>query len=440
MKERRQGIIVSIINWVAIIFAISFKMTIVPYMVFSPIQYSNFFILVLIAFEIIALIANYSTGRRLQFGFLRFFPLSCYFILWLIQLLIVFVLFNEKYIGAGLFYALNDFLLCVLICSNIEAIIKLKPFDFVPREYTLFAFLNALLVTVSAVLMTVGVLAPLTNEVNSMCVLFEGNVETGQTYFWPGYLSIEIESMRLSEFGELTGLTFEPHLLCLLIFPAFFFLIPVVKKQKLIIKIAFLFVFVVAGIYGFSVTSFLALSVCIFLLILRSARHSLAMGVLFLLVIAFITYWFWDVFVQSVVVDYTRDKMFESTNSADYSKNNLALLFSPDSVIGGGIMFWPLYQGEEPNIGFVSFVFVVLFYVSSYFYCFRMIFSRDNNLLYIGLGVLYMMLHGMKLASSIFYMPFVAMCLCFLFYANRTRLHLCSSKKINKYESIKSYK
>lgn len=416
MTAKRNNLFISIVNFITIACSISYKITIFPYMLFYPFQYSDLFPLVLVALEFTTIIINRRNGLNIRVDFIKFLPLKAYFGIMLLQLFIAFIYLRINSIGAAFLFFADGWLLCVLVYSLcVKRTQNGNIINAVPVEYLILASVNVALVCCAAILMLANIVNPMTNNVSNMCVLFQGNVETGQTYYMPNFISIQNSSTRLTSLGELTGWAFEPHLFCLLVIPALFYIMgrPIKRIKKYIIVSCFL----LSAFFGFSVTGFIMLVIVGSVALLTGRGNSIINIILILSVIGCILVIFGDYLRNSLLIEYTRTKLVDNTASADYSIGNLEWSFSPKDILGQGIMRWDLKHNKNPDIGILSFILLLIYYLSSFHYTRKAILSSNKYVRFIGLGVLYVLLHSTKMANAVFYMPFISMQLVILYIA-----------------------
>lgn len=412
--------LLDILNFTTIACSISFKVTIFPYMLFYNLQYSDFFVLGLVALEIFTLAINKVKGLPLRTDFLKFRPIWAYFGIMLVQFVIAIGYQKINSIGAATLYYADCWLLCILVYSLCYKRINNSDIsEAAPIEYNIFAILNVLLVCISSTLIVANILPSMTNDVSNMCVLFQGNVENGQTYYMPYYLSLQNPSIRLTSLGELTGWAFEPHLFCLLVFPACFYLL--CRTNRTLLKCVFVSLFIYSAFWGFSVTGFLSLALVGIAMILCEGSKSVHKIILILVGIVLIVVFVGEQIQDSLLIEYTKNKLIDNTASADYSKSNLEWSLSPSSIVGQGIMRWDLANNHNPDIGFISFMMLIIYYGSTLYFIIKTIMSHNRQSRYLGYGVLYMYLHSMKMANAIFCMPIIAMNLIILFFAYKNR-------------------
>ena len=408
-----------VFNFATITAAISYRMTIFTDLLFYPIRYSRFAICAIIVFELLALLFNRWNGVVIRTNVLKFPPLRLLFILVVVQVLIAIIHLQIESVGAALFTGLNDFLLCILVysllCSRKQVL---------PKEYIYFAVFNIAVTVLAFFLTQVHILSPYTNEVNSLSSLFLGNSEAGQTYYMPGYLAIQSDNIRLLNVPYYLGWSFEPHVFCLFVLPAVFFMLGDTSKKslKLIILIVGAFIF----IESFSVTASLAGLACALLFFISSfsssgRKNNALLIASIAIVLGFLLYSMGALRFDFSLLDYSRVKIYEDTSSLEYSTNNLEGLLIPNSIIGDGIFGWDIRHTKDPNIGLISYPFLIAYFASVLYYCIKLVKSKQTYYALIGVGVLYTILHMLKLAQAAFCMPFLYLMLVVLFRAHEER-------------------
>lgn len=420
----KESLALKVINFITIACAISYRMTILPDLLFRTLMSSRFSICIFIILELIALFINKQCGLKIQWRVVKYPPLTYLLILSVIQVIIAIVNLQIESTGAALFTIVNDFLLCVLVYSLLCARKAV-----IPREYMTFAYFN-IVVTVIAVFLTLtGIMAPYTNEINGLSTLFQGNVESGQTYYMPHYIAVQSSNIRVAlTSASYFGWSFEPHVFCLFVIPAIFFSIAVSNKNAG----SQFFFYVLIGLFvvleSFSVTSFLAIVGCLllYLLVNYNKRGRLFVGVFVVLVTAVVLLWMNKNNIDLSFLDYTRSKLIDDTGSADYSANKLESLFIPDSFLGDGLFGWDIRHTKKPNIGILSWPFVIAYFITFLIHEIKAMRIKERVCSMASLGVLYAVFHMLKLSQSAFCMPFLFLMLAVL----------CRVEDISRYKGV----
>ena len=375
-EEYKESIALKVINFITITCAISYRMTILPDLLFHSLMSSRFSICIFIILELLALFINKQSGLEIQWRVVKYPPLTYLLILSVIQVLIAIVNLQIESTGAAIFTIINDFLLCVLVYSLLCARNAI-----IPREYITFAYFNIVVTVIAFFLTLTGIMAPYTNEINGLSILFQGNVESGQTYYMPHYIAVQSSNIRVAlTSASYFGWSFEPHVFCLFVIPAIFFSIAASNKNAGLQ----LFFYVLIGSFvvleSFSVTSILAIVGCLLLYLLVNYNKGvrLFVGVFVVLITAVILLLMNKSNIYLSFLDYTRLKLIDNTGSADYSANKLETLFIPDSFWGDGLFGWDIRQTKKPNIGILSWPFIIAYFITLFIHVIKAMRKRER--------------------------------------------------------------
>ncbi|HHX67811.1 MAG TPA: hypothetical protein GX708_07125 [Gallicola sp.] len=278
----------------------------------------------------------------------------------------------------------------------------------VNKYYIYFAAFNVLLIYLSILLQSIGLIKPFTNDVSSMYpALLGNNVETGQVYYMPGWISLQQNTIRIFDFipfGLLLGWTHEPHVLSFLVIPSAF-LILAKQNNPNRWSILYLILCGLAFIFAFSVTSTLVLFVSFILFLMVSKpKQKITLGIIFLIFIIIFTVTNLNF---SLFYDYIKLKTFENTSSLDYSVNNISKIIFPNSIFGNGVLLLKSKNDTQVDAGILSAFFYILLYVSLIIKSLKLIFKYKQKYLYYGLALIYFILHGLKLSSAVLAYPYM---------------------------------
>ena len=406
----KESLVLKVINFITIAATISYRMTILPDLLFRSVMLSRFNICCFIVIVLFTLFINYQNGLKIRWNVVKYPPLRYILVLSCLQVFIAMAYQQIESMGAAIFTGLNDFLLAVLVYSLLYARKTI-----IPREYIIFAFFNVGITIIALLLTITGIVSPYTNEVNELSVLFKGNVESGQTYFMPRFIAIQSSNIRVALSSvSYMGWSFEPHVFCLFVIPSFFYAMAVNKVKGKLILLIVLGLFI--ELEAFSVTSFLAIIGCLLAYFFANYHkgNRLLLGLLVGISGALLFVWMNNNSSELAFVDYTRVKLVDETGSALYSSNNLKRLFFPDSFFGDGIFGWNVRHTNDPNIGLLSWPFVIAYFATLIYHVLKTIKSTNRIVSMVGLGVLYSILHMLKLSQAAFCMPFLFLMLVIL--------------------------
>ena len=322
---------------------------------------------------------------------------------------------------ARLFCAINMFLFMayvynLIIYSNDNRISAIQK---ISRPYIYFALYNVVIVILAAFLIGAGIISATDNEiaVNSITRV---DVEAGQVYYFPKYISIVTSNSRLFSLQGIpmvTGLSHEPHVLNYFLIPSFFILLSINKFQK--------YKFLVYGVMFITLlfaTSTTVL-VCLGLMFVIDSIWSIIINrklvniIPMVLLVAVILY-FGGTALELLQSEFIR-KTVQDTDSMGYSQNILEYLLSPETLFGEGNAPRQFgYTMTTGNVGFVTFILDVSFFISILFCSLKLVFNRDSSIHYLGLASLYCILHTLKVPILFYSYPLYGFLLLINVYFN----------------------
>ena len=221
--------------------------------------------------------------------------------------------------------------------------------------------------------------------------------------FYPLWLTFVTSIDRgvpfFGEFGSFTGLCHEPHISTLLATPALFFTLANLRKHSMLLSLAFVFYSLIAT----SVTNIILLPLCviIYYFLVGSSRIAKAtiivVGVLLLLSYELLI----DLFGLQIVL-----LKFEVGNTSQATTSDLlTYMYSPQSFWGTGVMV-NYVNSHSTDIGFISFLLIVIYQVSFYYGLIRLFLQKNIYSIY-AIGILYFALHSIKLGQMAFQYPYL---------------------------------
>lgn len=271
--------------------------------------------------------------------------------------------------------------------------------------YIFYAIYNVSVIILSAIL--------LGTKVISVSNLYEfslgaDNINTGAEYLFPAYLSIINNASRLSFLSGLPlflGLSHEPHVLCFLIFPSLFFILSdntVKRETKFIIIIMYISVLLLS----ISTTAALVLMIVFLVHLLYNFFIRKRGGRLLLFITALLIAL--SPIIRMIYEEIIQLKVTTERGSLDYSMDVFKYILTPNAIFGYGTVATPkeIIEGKY-QIGLLSFILIIFFYIHFIFNVLRFVFSKNLMIHYIGLGLLYMALHMFKIAILIISYPYL---------------------------------
>lgn len=294
------------------------------------------------------------------------------------------------------------------------------------NPYIYFCLYNVFVVLLSVILLSLEILNPNMNELSNSSLINLGNnniVDNGAIYYFPGFLSINLNITRLSfipNIGLPTGLSHEPHILCFLILPSLFFIIAKPNYSK-ITKISLLICYILVCVFSTSATVFLVLLIILFLefLYVIYVKHNY-LNVFFFLIALFVVLYFAKDQISSIYNDFVFIKVKTETDSMDYSKDMINYILKPTSILGRGNIIAPS-ELKNNSIGLFSSIFDSLIFLLILYQTIKLFLSKNHFEHYVGLGILYFLIHSLKVSYLLFSYPFLIFILTIIFIINNRR-------------------
>lgn len=210
------------------------------------------------------------------------------------------------------------------------------------------------------------------------------------------------------DFGLFTGICHEPHISTLFISPALFFLIGSRNKaiKNYLLPAFFIIYFLIAS----SVTNFVIIPICsiLALVLVKNSRKSKVLIIsVFVLVLLYILLNL-SSFIESMNISFVLEKINDSTvySSRGVSTSILEYMYSPKTILGSGIFVLSGAPNSQ-DIGYINFLLIICFQILFLYGCYRFIFSNNNKKVLFGIGLLYFLLHSLKIGQMIFQFPFL---------------------------------
>ena len=280
--------------------------------------------------------------------------------------------------------------------------------------YKVYSYYNVFVIIFTAILVILGLLTVTAYPMPKIDIIAD-NVAAGQTYYFPGYLSVATQTNRIFEkdiIPMLTGLSHEPHILALLIVPSFFLSFTKNNKplNKVILYISYLLVIVI----GQSVTAigFFLLAIAfefIWLFVVRKNYSSVIVLALMALLIVFKAGSILDG-ITAMMMEKAGGDAISGEGSFGYTMQMLNYVISSTSLIGYGN--YPTGAGFELmscSPGYITGLLDILFFILFVIKLVRLLTSKIPYYHYIGLACLYFALHSLKVSFLIFHYPIMTL-------------------------------
>jgi hypothetical protein len=243
---------------------------------------------------------------------------------------------------------------------------------------------------------------PTNNNIGAEMNLFESNLrDPNYRYFYPSFLSVLMVSSEtripfFQDYGILTGLYHEPHIITFLITPSFFLIYRYLKsiKSKIIVFLCYILTFLIST----SATNLMSLTVTILIFIVVSNRSNL----LYILSFSLIALFGYLYFQDTALFSFIQDKL--TSGSSRYSQSTISFAFTPKTILGTSFYnleyldtYWN-NANKSMDVGFINFILNIIF-LSIFIFRIIIINLKRNyeNSFYIGLVSIYFLLHSMKI-------------------------------------------
>ena len=311
-----------------------------------------------------------------------------------------------------------------------------RPIESMLKPYMIYSGYNIFAIILCLLLIVFGVISATDNPIEENA-LTHVNVSEGQSYFFPGYLSLSLMSMRLlSVFNIplLTGLSHEPHVLLYLILPSLFIYLGQIKDSKLLMRFLVIFAFLVVLVVAMSTTAVICVALVFSLDILWHILHGNTKNKIFFflfITVTMVLIIIYGSFFINLMADEVMNKTSgSSTGSLSYTSEMLKYIVIPDSILGYGNV--PPANGQllkNYSAGVFTCLFDVLFYLIVVVTAVKLILNKDERIHYYGLACLYFLLHTLKVSFLTFAYPYLSLILVLMFISYKESKHSYYQKK-----------
>lgn len=260
--------------------------------------------------------------------------------------------------------------------------------------YKGYVIYNLAVILLMFILIIMGVpyqLNPLGDDV----MLISGHSEWNLDHYFPYYLCMTMFFHNIFPIPTLTGLSHEAHVIMFVITPGVFFLLGMKSKWKYAVLGAYLFTLIETT----STTAIICALVVLLMEIVRSAiikkQYALLLGAI---VIGSVCVWLFSDLL-SIVNMQVLYKLEGQDDSGATSQSMLGYLFSFRDLWGMGN--FPKEYGLDLNgqsAGIITGLLDLFLYMKLWSVALKCLLISDRQINYVGLGILYFLLHVAKVA------------------------------------------
>lgn len=260
------------------------------------------------------------------------------------------------------------------------------------NTYISYSLLNVVGVVLAFVLITQGLLDPLSNSID-ISILSKDD----EMAFFPGHLTIirPTDGTRVSflpVIGLFSGYSHEPNMVGYICIPAFFYLLYKLRIIRVkLINVIIIALYLLFFLITLSATSFISLTLVIIAgLFLSGFQKDKKKNWVILIVLILV-----GISLAAFISDsfsFVFEKMSADGGSKSYSEERIGYAFTPKTLFGSTI-----YTSEiDGDIGVITALLNIIFYVSMGVLCFKLLRKSNKFSFYTGLAYLYFLLHSMK--------------------------------------------
>jgi hypothetical protein len=231
------------------------------------------------------------------------------------------------------------------------------------------------------------------------------------TVILPNYLKL---NNYFGEFGSFAGWSYEPHIACFFLTPAFFMVqyFETSKTKKIIAYILFSIFYLLS----FVTTTLLGFVIILVLYLIKIAAKKTLQFFSILLFIAFLFFlisFFWDEYIQQAMT-FLLFKVATDNTSSTSTLETYKYLVTPTSLLGNGVFIAPIIKDDiefaaqkalvSDNIGFLPFIGFAWLYLNIVIRSALRIFKPQHA--FVGLILLYLAIHVSKFPFHVLSYPF----------------------------------
>lgn len=291
-------------------------------------------------------------------------------------------------------------------------------------------------VLISIIILNLGIDNALQN-IDSKVDLFEDNVASLGTHYFSifgvGILSTSsVFELRLPIFtdaGVINGIYHEPHIITFMVFPCLFFMWAYAKNK--IQKTGIVISGIIVSLIALSTTNILIALLCIIIALCFSKRGKLLLIPLLGIIFLFVVY----IGLENSELFFIADKLDNSDGSMGYTMQELNFAFNPRTIVGSNMTNTSYIQDiglSQNDAGLITFILNIIFLTLCYIKLLRL-FIAGQFYRFIGLGVLYFLLHSIKIAMVSYTLTILILIIFLLEHSLNNKIPKVTSDEIAKY-------
>lgn len=273
--------------------------------------------------------------------------------------------------------------------------------SFLFRPYYLLSMISIIGIIVSFVALNMNIVTP---RVISADYMEANTMDTNSTYTWALLTCVgptaEVRIPFFQDYGYLSGLFHEPHILCLNLFPCYILMLGLTNKMR--DKIFVIVLAILTILFSGSVTNILVTVVCLIVFLFIKFKSS-PVASTFILLLTIAGVYIYLRLSDDTFLSFVLGRLEQGNSSAQYSEDLLSYTFSPKTFFGSEIFSTAFMNGDtKGDVGYIPFFMFIIFLVLYIRTIIKLIFSGDSVSLSIGLASMYYILHSAKIGLTMF--------------------------------------
>lgn len=399
MKNKKQTLTI----WDALIVLLNISAGRGNFLLFGILHLQSTLIVCLltIALDIVYLIVRFGASSKMTLNF----PAGVYFC----ELLLFYNFFHMFSIGGSYTTSICFFIL-VLVFSQIlsaqiavlrksELTIK-DSFRQLSKGYLWISLFSIVGIILSFLLLNIRE----TQGIPVNADYLSNHADLGLEHYWTYFTLCSPNSFVrvpfFQDFGILTGLFHEPHILALNVFPCLILLFAFADsffKRSLIIVISLLML-----LFSGSTTNILVVGFCLLLYFVLHFKKNIPGVIISVVVIAFAVYYFYQ--IDDTLFLVVSGRLDVDNQSQQVSRDLLEYAFTPRSLFGSNILETSFAYGAVSNddVGFIAFFLNIGFIIIYGINIIKLLLRKDQLSETVAFASLYYILHSAKVGLTMY--------------------------------------